>query len=66
MGCVQTAWSPVEQRSGNLDPQWVMISTYMGQKVFDHVSVPLAPVEVTAPTPTTPTPHGRGVWLSVT
>ena len=31
MGCAQTAWSPVQQRSRTLgDP--------MGQKVFDHVS----------------------------
>jgi hypothetical protein len=38
VGCAQTAWSPVEQRSGTPDTQWVVISTYIGWKVFNHVS----------------------------
>ena len=38
VGYAQTPWFPVEQRSGTPGTQWVVISTYKGQKVFDHVS----------------------------
>jgi hypothetical protein len=37
-GCSQTAWSLVDQRSGTAGTQWVVISTYMEQNMFDHVS----------------------------
>ena len=38
VGCAQTAWSPVEQRSGTPEIRWMVISTYMGRKVFNLVS----------------------------
>ena len=38
MVCAQTAWSLFEQMSGTLVTRWVVISTCIGQKVFDHDS----------------------------
>ena len=62
VGCAQTAWSPVEQRSGTPETRWMVISTYMGQKVFHHVSWPSGSCQSYHPH----SPHRRGVWLSVT
>jgi hypothetical protein len=35
VGSAHTAWSPGDQRSGTHGTRWVVISTYMGQKVLD-------------------------------
>ena len=42
--------------------RWVVISTYMGQKVFDHVSWTPGSCQSYYPH----NPFRRGVWLSVT
>ena len=38
VGCAQTAWSPVKQRSGTPVNRWVMTSTCMGQWMFGYAS----------------------------
>ena len=50
---VENLWYPCPHLALGLElrgTQWVVISTYVGQKVFIMSPGPLAPVEVTAPT----------------
>ena len=63
VGCSQTTWSPGEHKSSTLGgTRQVVISTYMGQKAFNHVFWTPGSCQSYCPY----NPHRRGVWLSVT